>query len=227
MDANTTGSSNIGIGKNALNFSTNSNYCVAIGYDADLQNASMTNAIAIGKNAKASISNTMILGGTGSDAISVGIGTSVPTANLDITAAGAESKIHLINSGTGSTGIEIRSHGNAAQYIDFANSSSNDFNSGTPDFTNRIISNSTTFSLPGITVTNSTGNVGIGGAASSSALLELISTTKAFVLPRMSKAQRNAISPIAGMMIYQTDNTPGLRVFNGSNWMRFTDAVDN
>ncbi len=71
------------------------------------------------------------------------------------------------------------------------------------------------------------GNVGLGATPGPSSLLELSSTTKAFVLPRMTQAQRNAIaSPVAGMMIYQTNNIPGLRVFNGTNWMRFTEAVD-
>jgi hypothetical protein len=46
----------------------------------------------------------------------------------------------------------------------------------------------------------------------------------------MTKAQRNAINggvsiPV-GTVIYQTDNTPGLRVYNGSNWMRFTETAD-
>jgi len=74
----------------------------------------------------------------------------------------------------------------------------------------------------------SQGNVGIGTTApGGSNLLELTSTTKGFVLPRMTKAQRNAIgSPVAGMMVYQTDNTPGLRVYNGTNWMRFTETAD-
>jgi len=72
------------------------------------------------------------------------------------------------------------------------------------------------------------GNVGIGTASpGASNLLELASTTKGLVLPRMTKTQRNAItSPVSGMMIYQTDNTPGLRVYNGTNWMRFTETAD-
>lgn len=61
----------------------------------------------------------------------------------------------------------------------------------------------------------------------SSSILTLTSTTKAFTLTRMTQAQRNAIaSPVAGMMIYQTDATPGLRVYNGTNWMRFTETID-
>jgi hypothetical protein len=72
------------------------------------------------------------------------------------------------------------------------------------------------------------GEVGIGTTnPGSSSLLELSSTTQGLVLPRMTKAQRNAIaSPVAGMAIYQTDNTPGLRVYNGTNWMRYTETAD-
>lgn len=60
-----------------------------------------------------------------------------------------------------------------------------------------------------------------------SAQLEITSTTKGLLLPRMTKAQRNLISsPVAGLAIYQTDNTPGLRVYNGVNWMKFTESTD-
>ena len=51
--------------------------------------------------------------------------------------------------------------------------------------------------------------------------------SKGFVLPRMTKAQRNAIAtPVPGMAIYQTDLTPGLREYNGRSWMRFTETAD-
>jgi hypothetical protein len=43
----------------------------------------------------------------------------------------------------------------------------------------------------------------------------------------MTKTQRDAISsPVAGLAIYQTDNTPGLRVYNGTNWMKYTETAD-
>jgi len=72
------------------------------------------------------------------------------------------------------------------------------------------------------------GTVGIGAKpTSASNILELTSTTQGFVLPRMTKAQRDAIAtPAEGMMVYQTDNTPGLRVYNGANWMKFTETAD-
>lgn len=69
-------------------------------------------------------------------------------------------------------------------------------------------------------------SVGITAPAAS-AILDLTSTAKGLLIPRMTKTQRDAISsPATGLMIYQTDNTPGLRVYNGTNWMRFTETAD-
>lgn len=55
-----------------------------------------------------------------------------------------------------------------------------------------------------------TGGVGIGTTApDASAALEISSTTRGLLLPRLTQVQRNAISsPATGLMIYQTDNTP-------------------
>jgi hypothetical protein len=70
-------------------------------------------------------------------------------------------------------------------------------------------------------------NVGDGTYPVTSAALQVTSTTQGLLLPRMTKTQRDAIStPVAGLAIYQTDNTPGLRVYNGTNWMRFTETTD-
>ncbi len=62
--------------------------------------------------------------------------------------------------------------------------------------------------------------VGIGtNSPSSSAILELSSTTKGFLPPRMSESEKNAISnPVAGLMIYQVNNSPGLYYYTGSAW---------
>ncbi|MFN5309617.1 MAG: beta strand repeat-containing protein, partial [Candidatus Kapaibacterium sp.] len=55
------------------------------------------------------------------------------------------------------------------------------------------------------------GNVGIGSPTDdASALLNLTSTTKGVLFPRMTQAQRLAIgSPTDGLLVYQSDNTPG------------------
>lgn len=66
---------------------------------------------------------------------------------------------------------------------------------------------------------------GVAGSSSSSATLEIKSGT--VLLSRLTKAVRDALpSLLEGMVIYQTDNTPGLRVYNGTNWMRFTETAD-
>ncbi|HYO21480.1 MAG TPA: tail fiber domain-containing protein [Flavisolibacter sp.] len=56
-----------------------------------------------------------------------------------------------------------------------------------------------------------TGSVGIGiTTPDPSAMLDVSSGNKGFLVPRMSQGQRNAISsPATGLLIYQTDGTPG------------------
>ena len=88
--------------------------------------------------------------------------------------------------------------------------------------------------LLGITIVNAqntfpaNGKVGIGTTTpAASALLEIKSTTKGVLFPRMTRAQRDAItSPATGLIIYQTDNTAGLYYYNGSIWaiVRGADA---
>ena len=53
--------------------------------------------------------------------------------------------------------------------------------------------------------------VGIGTETpNASSLLDLSSTSKGFLVPRMTEAQKNAISsPAQGLLIYQTDGTIG------------------
>lgn len=61
---------------------------------------------------------------------------------------------------------------------------------------------------------NSTGN-----AAAGSAILDVSSTNKGVLIPRMSQAERNIIStPATGLLIYQNDNTPGFYYYNGTSW---------
>jgi hypothetical protein len=62
-------------------------------------------------------------------------------------------------------------------------------------------------------------SVGIGTIApNSSAILDLTSTTQAFLPPRMTTTQRDAIpSPVAGMVIYNT-TTNVLNFRNATAW---------
>lgn len=65
------------------------------------------------------------------------------------------------------------------------------------------------------------GRVGIntGVTITASAQFEIISTTRGFLAPKMSTAQKNAIStPVAGLQVYDT-NLNSLNVYDGSSWI--------
>lgn len=68
-------------------------------------------------------------------------------------------------------------------------------------------------------VTTPTGEIGIGTLTpNANAALDVTSTTKAFMPPRMTTTQRDAIaSPTAGMVIYNT-TTNVLDFHNGTSW---------
>ncbi|MCX6781610.1 MAG: hypothetical protein NTW66_00585, partial [Candidatus Magasanikbacteria bacterium] len=109
---NSTGYSNLAFGFQALQHNTVGSGNTAIGYFAGVGNATNTptyldigstfighmasrdpsvptstplyNATAIGNNAKVGASNSLVLGGTGADAVKVGIGTSTPLFTLTV-----------------------------------------------------------------------------------------------------------------------------------------------
>lgn len=52
-----------------------------------------------------------------------------------------------------------------------------------------------------------------------SAILDVKSTNRGILIPRMLEAERNAItSPATGLLIFQTDVTPGFYYFDGAIW---------
>ena len=69
--------------------------------------------------------------------------------------------------------------------------------------------------------------VGIGTTTPhASAVLDLTTTTKGFLPPRMTATQRAAISlPAAGLMVYQSDGTSGLYYYTGSAWVYINNST--
>jgi hypothetical protein len=62
--------------------------------------------------------------------------------------------------------------------------------------------------------------------ADPSAMLDVKSTDKGILIPRMTMTQRTAISsPATGLIIYQSDNNPGFYFYNGTNWVQIVDET--
>lgn len=80
-----------------------------------------------------------------------------------------------------------------------------------------------TFAAPSFAMHTSTGGTLVGGTSrfdiGASAQLQVDSTTKGFLPPRMTQTQRNAIaSPAIGLEIYQTDGVEGKYIYKSTGW---------
>ena len=80
------------------------------------------------------------------------------------------------------------------------------------------------FKVDGTTfnVIDGTNSVAIGSnTADASAVLEVASTTKGFLFPRMTQSQRIAIAtPATGLMVYQTDAAEGVYIYKSFGWVQ-------
>ena len=122
-----------------------------------------------------------------------------------ITSASQSVPLYVNASGSATAGIEIRS------------TSARRF---------RILATSTITTLEATNTggisTNASLSVGSGYTpANASAVLQADSTTQGFLPPRMTDAERDAITnPAAGLMIYDTSNNQ-MNYWNGSTWIAF------
>ena len=76
---------------------------------------------------------------------------------------------------------------------------------------------------------NVTGQVGIGTTTPEvSSILDVSSTTKGLLTPRMTEIQKNAISsPATGLLLYQTDIFKGFYYRDTTSWWRILSTSDN
>ena len=68
--------------------------------------------------------------------------------------------------------------------------------------------------------------VGIGTETpESSSMLDISSTSKGILVPRMTENQKNAIStPAQGLLVFQTNGTVGFYSYDGSSWLHLIDG---
>lgn len=71
------------------------------------------------------------------------------------------------------------------------------------------------------------GQVGVGtNSPHTSAALDIESTTKGLLTPRMTAAQRAAIgTPANGLVVYQTDSTQGLYCYVNGSWSAVSSGI--
>lgn len=218
LQTNVAGAESTALGSRAMAFANSSptphtSRNVAVGFEA--LRGSLTPANNTGHSNTAVGTFTMYENTTGHSNTAVGLsGLQLNTVGENNTSVGYKA------AQTNTTGIRITSIGAESGV------NANNLTNATAIGYNAKVGTSNSLVLGGIG--SDAVNVGIGTTSpGTSSILELTSTTKALVLPRMTKAQRDAINPkIAGMAVYQTDNTPGLRVYNGANWMRYTETID-
>ena len=81
------------------------------------------------------------------------------------------------------------------------------------------------FAIAGATNAQSVGINSDGSVPNGSAMLDVKSTSKGFLAPRMTAAERTAIgSPAAGLLVYQTDTPSGYYYYNGAAWTQIGAA---
>ena len=209
---NNSGSNNTAIGNNAAYESgyLTGNNNTFLGYNASYgENTTIENSTAVGANITLTDSNTVILGNN----TSVGIGTTSPSSKLHVSGS------LLVEAGTDTPYIKgsqlrIPSQTNGA----FGTLRLGSVNDIVGDVGNYQFKNGSTTLM---TIKN-TGNVGMGTTSpDASAILDIASTTKGVVFPRMTSAQRTAISsPTTGLIVYQTDSTEGLYIYKSTGWVQ-------
>ncbi len=113
---NRAGSSNVFLGYDAGSNNRSGNKNIMIGAEANTLDTSQHSSIAIGYNAKVDCSNCAVLGGTGSDAVKLGIGVDSPTTVLMLLAPGSTHPVGITqNQVAGTAAMEFTTTDNSGQ----------------------------------------------------------------------------------------------------------------
>jgi len=167
------------------------------------------------------LGSNLLVGNGGSSGLSisstgqVGVGTAAPNATLEVNGNARINGANALELGGGVAGKEF----NAGKigYQTFSGNALDIVGAG-PDAASRRVQ---IYAEGGTTVL---GAAGIGTSSpAASAQLEVASTTRGFLPPRLSQSQRDAIGvPATGLMVYNT-STSKLNIWNGTAW---TDAIN-
>jgi hypothetical protein len=152
----------------------------------------------------------------------VGINTLTGTAKLQVVSSGSTSATDalIVQNSSGTSLFSLRDDG-------VATFNSTIFASSFSGTIRTAFINSSNNAFTVMRINDSTGNatfdqfvaIGTTSAPVASAALEVVSTTRGFLPPRMTNVQRAAITaPAVGLMVYCTDAVEGLYVYKSTGW---------
>ena len=215
----------------AANMATNNNLFYFIGKAENTNNSAY---FGYNHTSDGSASNFATMGLFGVDNVlnitaanRVGIGTTAPTAKLQVNGNGSTSATTslLVQNSSGTQAFKVEDGG--IVQIGLTSGINWDFTSNTLRCSQYAYINSsngsiltTGGSIGGVFGNNNGGKVadsGISNPQVASAVLEVSSTTRGFLPPRMTTTQKNAITAIAGLVVYDS-TTNKLQCYNGSTW---------
>jgi hypothetical protein len=184
-------------------------------------------------NATISATPKYLSDGSGNDSVvalgteSVGIGTNSPLGILHLFKSAATTRMVIDGNASQSKIITYRTNGLQRFGLYTNNTTESGSNVGS-DFQIRAYNDAGTLLSTPLFIKRSTGNIGIGTVTpDASAQLQIDSTTKGFLPPRMTDAQRILIaSPAEGLILYNTTNK-GVAYRDGTNWGYLSGALQN
>ena len=237
---NTIGNNNTAQGASALYNNTTGSGNTAIGHGADVASAALTNASAIGAGAIVSASNTIQLGNVyvtdvkTSGSLTSGVVTYPNTNGTNgqvLTANTNGAATWTTVSGGGGGGVTTVGSVSGSSNVKGATISGATITLTPADATNGGIVTTGVQTFTGAKTFSSTVTANVLGlgtnSPSASAQLDVSSTSKGFLPPRMTYAQKTAIlSPDQGLIIYCTNcGVNGeVEVYNGAAWTNISGS---
>jgi hypothetical protein len=149
----------------------------------------------------------------------VGIGTNTPSSKLEIRNS-LKSDIKIRSNSFADTSVLMFSNrlssGEGTDYIFSSNQEQGLFISSASDLPQN--SNSNTM------VITPQGRIGLGGVPLASSILDISSTSRGILIPRMTTAERTAIaSPVMGLLVFD-NSTQSFWFRNGSAWREIVNS---